>query len=93
MACDCLETANKLLAEHNTKLSETIALSRDRSEGYVTVTLATEKVAPRGKRPVVMAPTFCPLCGVRYRPEATEVGDQVGAQVAACGFRRKPATR
>ena len=45
MACDCLENANKLLAEHNTKLSETIALSRDRSAGYVTVTLVTEKRA------------------------------------------------
>lgn len=83
MACDCLENANKLLAEHNTKLSETIALSRDRSEGYVTVTLVTEKIAPRGKRPVVMAPTFCPLCGERYRPEVKATEDQAGAQVAA----------
>ena len=60
-----------------------IALSRDRSEGYVTVTLVTEKIAPRGKRPVVMAPTFCPLCGERYRPEAKATDDQSGAQVAA----------
>jgi hypothetical protein len=83
MACDCLENANKLLAEHNTKLSETIALSCDRSEGYVTVTLVTEKIAPRGKRPVVMAPTFCPLCGERYRPEAAAVEGNAGAQVSA----------
>lgn len=70
MACDCLTQTNALLAENNTRLPGTIALPHNGVPGYVTVTLLTEKVAPRGKRPVVMAPTFCPFCGERYVPLA-----------------------
>lgn len=83
MACDCLEETNALLAEQNTKLPGTIVLPRDGSPGYVIATLMTERVVPRGKRPVVMAPTFCPFCGVRYRPEAVQVEGVVNGQVAA----------
>ncbi len=69
MACECIDTVNKLLSEHNTKVSETIVFCRDGSPSFTTVFLAVEKIAPRGKRPAVMAPTFCPFCGVRYRAE------------------------
>ncbi len=72
MACLCLDETNRLLAEHNTKVSGTIVMPRDGMPGYVMATLVTEKVAPRGKRPVVMALTFCPFCGERYAPIAAE---------------------
>lgn len=80
MACDCLDDTNTLLAEHNTKLPGTIVLPRDGRPGYVIATLLTEKVAPRGKRPVVMAPTFCPFCGLRYQPAAHDAASSLNAE-------------
>lgn len=83
MACDCLHKTNAFLAEHNTRLPATVTLPLNGEPSREMVTLLTEKIAPRGKRPVVMAPTYCPFCGVPYRPIADTVDDQAGAQVAA----------
>lgn len=67
MACDCIEALDDQLAERNTRLSTLLVLS-----GPVGVLpyIATEQIERgRGKpKAVTIFPTFCPFCGVRYRP-------------------------
>ncbi|SOR29810.1 conserved protein of unknown function [Methylorubrum extorquens] len=74
MACNCIEGANKLLADHNTKMVQHLVI--ERQDGGIsglrsTIALGVEKIEPRGKRPTMMIATYCPLCGVRYVPEPT----------------------
>lgn len=63
MACNCLQDMNKLLAEHNGRVCETIMWST----GDVRPTLMIEKIKPRGKQPPAALPSFCPFCGVAYK--------------------------
>ena len=62
-------TVDADLVAHNTKLSPTLLFGSKGEPTILTVTLVVEKIAPRGKRPATMLPTFCPFCGHRYRPE------------------------
>lgn len=67
MTCNCIETFNERLAEHNTRLVPIFSIPRDGSESWTTVNIVTEKI-DRKKRvgPVLAAATFCPFCGTRY---------------------------
>ena len=53
MACDCITEMNAALAERNTKIQPTIVFGTSERPGFTTVTIVTEKIAPRGKRGVV----------------------------------------
>jgi hypothetical protein len=61
--CDCVATINKKLADRNTRIAQAFCLTEDLSGADCIITIATEKVHPRGKRPVAVLATFCPFCG------------------------------
>lgn len=65
--CDCIDAVNAKLAEHNTQL-EINLLARP-----VHVMVATCKLVwgpPRRGKPVLMAATYCPFCGVAYKSKS-----------------------
>lgn len=70
MACECISTMDAKLGEHNGRIMATMCFPREAETvlgaPYETVTIEVEKVAPRGKRPPLAAPTYCPFCGTRY---------------------------
>ena len=70
MTCNCIAEMDAVLAEHNGRISATICFPRtdaiNLGQPYDTVTIGVEKIASRGKRPPLAAPTFCPFCGERY---------------------------
>lgn len=68
MACNCINAVDEKLAERNTRLSTLLVLS-DPPEEFPYI--ATEQIE-RGRgtpKAVTMFPTFCPFCGIRYRPD------------------------
>lgn len=68
MACNCIEALDEQLAERNTRLSTLLVLSDPQG---VFPYIATEQIE-RGRwkpKAVTMFPTFCPFCGIRYRPD------------------------
>lgn len=84
MAYECIAEMNAALAERNTAIQPTIVFGTAERPGFTCVTIATEKIAPRGKRLVVPLPSFCPFCGTAYAftDADAEAGGSVG-QVAA----------
>jgi hypothetical protein len=73
MACDCLDEMQKAGAENNTQLVTTHYFATVEQPHYQTPTLETEKIAPRNRKSVRFAVTFCPFCGTRYVPAAEEI--------------------
>lgn len=69
MACECIDVMDAKLAEHNTRLTGTFVFPRDGSPSFTQVTLTTEKLNTRNRVKASAWATFCPFCGVRYRPE------------------------
>lgn len=70
MACDCIQTVDTMLAEHNTRIMLPIVFG-DQTPRVMIVTDQIE--TGRGKKKAVgMFATFCPFCGVKY-PERTDV--------------------
>lgn len=68
--CNCIETMNKTLEDHNCKITRAVQLTN--ALGLVARTVVqTEKLdkTKRKKPPVVMA-TYCPFCGEREVPAA-----------------------
>jgi hypothetical protein len=76
--CECIDTVNKLLAEHNARLVCTYNLSTGRDFPK----LGVEKIETRkrGSAPL-MIPTYCPFCGEPYESQAAVPAD--GTQVEA----------
>ena len=71
--CDCMTEVNKELAEHNTRLQSGFMLSKGLNKMTVKPLLAVEKIDSKSrKKPMSVAPTFCPFCGTAYRPEDVE---------------------
>jgi hypothetical protein len=69
MACECIGVMDAKLAEHNTRLALTFMFPRDGSEAFSQITIDTEKLNTRNRTKVSALATFCPFCGVRYRPD------------------------
>lgn len=69
--CKCVEEFNAKLADHNTKIVETLCIPRDGSPAYTRPTIRTEKIETRKRvGPAIAVPSFCPFCGTRYEAEA-----------------------
>jgi hypothetical protein len=67
--CACVADFNVKLAEHNTRIIETIGIPRDGSPMFTRPTIRTEKIESRKRvGPAIAVPTYCPFCGVRYDP-------------------------
>jgi hypothetical protein len=69
MACECIGVMDAKMAEHNTRLPLTFMFPTDGSPAFDQITIATEKLNTRNRTKVSALATFCPFCGVRYRPE------------------------
>lgn len=83
MACDCMTTLDKKLAEggHNTKISRTFPFYGD-AVG-MTCTIATQLIEKkRGAKPLSVLPTYCPFCGKKYR-ESPQPPDADSARAEA----------
>jgi len=65
--CDCITRINELLAPRNGRLILTFTLTDGLSD---FPTIEIEKIAPRGKKPPRVMPTFCPFCGEKYATES-----------------------
>lgn len=70
MACECIQSVDAMLAEHNTRIMLPIVLTSGRTPRPMIVTEQIE--TGRGKKKAVgMFATFCPFCGERYDPAPT----------------------
>jgi len=63
--CNCIEEANKALAEHNTAIAPAMTVNTETMKTGVRITIPTKKVSSKGKRPMTVFATYCPLCGVK----------------------------
>ncbi len=65
--CDCHAKIDAKLAPLNGKLATAFTFkergSGKRSSAGLTLLMWVEKIAPRGKKPPHVMPTFCPFCG------------------------------
>lgn len=71
--CNCVEQMNTQLAEHNTRICETMGFPRDGSPIFTLPKIDTEKIETRKRvGPALAIPTFCPFCGTPYGKEPTK---------------------
>lgn len=63
MPCSCLDDFDAKLEPHNTRLVRTFVM---RPPGGPFPTITVEKIKPRGAKPVIAIPTYCPFCGTPY---------------------------
>lgn len=71
MACACIEELDEQLKPKNLKVETMLSLGRDGSSELYPAMACALIEKRRGQRAPVLAPTFCPFCGVRYRSEVT----------------------
>jgi hypothetical protein len=64
--CDCVHKANKVLAEHNTKIDmvDTISMTTGKFEPRMAVPTTRIDTKKRGT-PMKVFAGFCPLCGAK----------------------------
>lgn len=62
-ACNCIEEANKALAEHNTAIATVMTVHTTSMDIGTRITVPTRKVNSKGKRAMTLFATYCPLCG------------------------------
>lgn len=62
--CDCMKGFNAVLAEKNGRIVKT--LYRRGRVLFAAPTILVEKIEPRGKRPPMALPSYCPFCGEKY---------------------------
>lgn len=68
MTCNCIETTNAELANHNSRIMLPIMFGADQTPRPMIVTDQIE--SGRGKQKAVgLFATFCPFCGVHLSPE------------------------
>lgn len=77
MTCTCLDDFDAKLEAHNTRLQRTIVM---RPPGGPFPTIAVEKIKPRGPKPVLAIPTFCPFCGLAYAQRTDDQQEQTDAR-------------
>lgn len=64
--CTCLAQINAKLKPSNGRLATGFTVP----DMHTHILIQVEKIAPRGKRPPLVLPTFCPFCGEKLEPEA-----------------------
>ena len=71
--CNCMQSVNEKLKEHNSKLLISFCISRDLGKMDALPIISTGKIQTkiRGNAMTVI-PTFCPFCGTKY-PRADDV--------------------
>lgn len=60
--CNCIDAINEKLEPLNGKLTLTFAIRT----GAEFPTIQVEKIKPRGGRPPLAIPSYCPFCGDPY---------------------------
>lgn len=78
--CNCVAEFNRKLADHNTRIVETLGFPRDGSPAFTRPTITTEKIESRKRGgPAIAVPSFCPFCGTPYQgygaPASATSGD------------------
>lgn len=64
--CDCIKSMNEKLAVMNGRLTITFGFPHDAGLSQAYPTIEVEKIKPRGQRPPIALPTYCPFCGEKY---------------------------
>lgn len=70
--CDCRTKIDEKLAPRNARLAFGFTLG-DGSMDLTPPLIATEKLAPRGKKPPILFASFCPFCGEDLRKREVEL--------------------
>lgn len=76
-SCNCLADVETDLAKHNLQVATMFVRVGDAlvARPYMTTEFKPGAVRPRGRKPALLTPSFCPWCGTPYRkPEAKLVG-------------------
>lgn len=71
MGCDCVETFNEQLREHNTRIA--LGLIRWPGTDFVERPTINAEQIERGrgkKKAATIVPHFCPFCGIKYEAPA-----------------------
>lgn len=91
--CTCMTNINADLKEHNTRLATSFVITRDRKGMDCLPIVQTEKLQTKSRtKPIIVIPTYCPFCGVRYQ-RAGEEGDSALASMESADLATElPAT-
>lgn len=82
--CDCTKTMNKLLAEHNTTLTEHSMINITTGKMRQSIAICTEKLNRKDRQKAkVVLPSFCPFCGEKIKKDADPAAADTAAGLAA----------
>ena len=72
MACRCIEALNQVWSEHGHMVDTALWMDLETQEQTVTVRIKSVVTQPKkGRKAEVIMPTYCPFCGVAYKPPKT----------------------